>query len=534
MALRELLARFGVEVDTKKLEAGDASVNSFAEKLSGLGQALTGGLVMGGLVNFTHGLVSAGDYLDKASLRLGISTDQLQEWNFAAERSGISSETMAGGMKLLYKNLAAAGEAGSQQAQDFAALKIKLKDVEGKAKPMSEIFGELSDKIADSKDPTVQAGMAMKFFGKSGMQLLPLLKQGRDGTQELIDRFHDLGGGYSKEFANAGAAAADAQSDLNLAMTGAKNAIGVILLPQVAKATNWLADMVAKLTKAAKGTSVFRSILVSVGGSAVFGVIGSLAAAASKLGLLSSATGGASGGMLGFAKNIGQVGMALARTMLPVIAAFLIFDDLLALLRGGDSVIGRFIDGIFGVGTTATVVEMLKLGLQDLLFRFRSLGPVMEAVWEFVKVVLQDAFNGFKGTTELFEAAWQKMVIAVSRYWSDALANVGHNFNQLLLDITNKIKSNPVLAAFFGTAAKLVGKIAADNLAAEASDKAYLERRAGSLGLANGGEQNSLSQDVTIIVNGQEQPLAAATAMQKKLEGATSSGRRALGALKRP
>lgn len=534
MALRELLARFGVEVDTKQLQQGDASVNSFAEKLSGLGQALTGGLVMGGLMSFTQGLIGAGDYLDKASLRLGISTDELQAWNFAAERSGISSESMAGGMKLLYKNLAAAGEAGSQQAQDFAALKISLKDAAGKAKPMTAILGELSDKIADTKDPTKQAGMALQFFGKNGLSLLPLLKGGADGTQELFERFQDLGGGYSREFATAAAAAADAQTDLNVSMTGAKNALGSILLPYVAKGVAGLADFIAKATRAVKGTTAFRSILVAVGGSAIFGVIGSLAAAATKLGLLGGAAGSASGGALGLAKSIGQVGLAIVRTMLPAVILFLLFDDLMALFRGGDSVIGRFIDGLFGVGTTAVVVEMLKLGWQDFLAWVQQMGPVMSAVWEFVRVVLQDAFNGFRGTTQLFEVAWQRMVIGMKRWWNQALADVGHNFNQLLLDITNKIKANPVLSAFFGTAAKLVGKIASDNLAAEAGDKAYLARRATALGLANGGDTSSLNQEITINVEGVEQPAEAAAAMQAKLEGATEKGKRALGALKRP
>jgi hypothetical protein len=534
VALRELLARFGVEVDTKKLEAGDASVNSFSEKLNGLGQALSGGLVMGGLMSFTQGLVSAGDYLDKASLRLGVSTDELQAWEFAAERSGISAESMAGGMKLLYKNLSAAGEAGSQQAQDFAALKISLKDASGKAKPMTSILGELSDKIADTKDPTKQAGLALKFFGKSGLSLLPLLKSGADGTQELFDRFQDLGGGYSREFATAAAEAADAQTDLNIATKGAKNALGSILLPYVAKGGSGLADFIARITKAAKGTTIFRSILVAVGGSAMFGVIGSIAAAATKLGLLGGAAGGASGGILGLAKSIGTAGAALVRTMLPAVVLFLVFDDLMALFRGGDSVIGRFVDGLFGVGTTAVVVEMLKLGWQDFLAWVQALGPVMSAVWGFVRVVLQDAFNGFQGTTQLFAVAWQRMVVAIQRYWSTALSNVGHNFNQLLLDITNKIKSNPVLSAFFGTAAKLVGKIASDNLASEAADKSYLERRATALGLANGGDVSTLNQDITINVDGVEKPAEAAKAMQEKLQGATDNAARALGALKRP
>lgn len=535
MALRELLARFGVEVDTKQLEAGDSAVNSFAEKLSGLGSALTGGLLVGGMVSFAQGLIDAGDNLDKASLRLGISTDELQAFNFAADRSGISAETLAGGMKLLYKNMSEAGEAGSTQAQEFDKLKIKLKDANGKARSMSDVFADLSDKIADSKNPTEQAGLALKFFGKSGVALLPLLKEGADGTKELFNRFHDLGGGYSNEFTKAAAQAKDAQTDLSTALIGGKNAIGVLVLPTIAKYTNKLANLIAKTVKVLRGTTAFRSILVALGGSAAFTAIGALATAAAKMGMLGGAAGSAGGGVLGLAKNVGSLGMALVRTALPLVVAFLLLDDLMALFRGGDSVIGRFIDGLFGIGTAATVIEMLKLGWQDFLAWVQLLGPVMSAVWEFVRVVLQDAFNGFKGTTQLFEAAWRRMVIGIQRYWSTALAQVGHNFNQLLADIADKIASNPVLSAFFGTAAKLVGKIAHDNLRAEATDKAYLERRANALGLANGGDtSNEINQDITIEVNGVSEPAQAAIEMQKRLEAATSKGQRAVGALKRP
>lgn len=536
-ALRELLARFGIAVDTSQLDKADQKTDGFADKLSGLADAFTGSVLISGMRDFTRGLIEAGDQLKDQSERLGIDVEELQAWQFAAKQSGASAEEFGVGVKTLYKNLSES-QAGGGLADDFAKLKIKIKDASGAAASATEIIPQLADRIADSKNPTEQAGLALKFFGKSGLALLPLLKEGAAGSKELLERFQELGGGYSKEFVEAADAAGDAQEELNVAWKGAKNQLGIVLIPIVTSVVGKITELVRTVTGAAKGTSAFKTILVTLGGGAVFTAVGSLASAASKFGLIGGAAGKAGPGILGLARNVATLGKAFVRTALPLIALFLLIDDLYALFNGGNSVIGRFIDGFFGVGTAATLVNMLKLGWQDFLVWVKKFGPLFGAVFEFVKIVLQDAFNGFKGTTGMFAEAWDLLMAQILKAWGEAWDSADAWLTSFLKSIVKQIDENPVLSALFaGTGVSgILSAVVNTREASAASEKGYLDRRqqflAAQQASGNGGTKIEISAPINI--DGAGNPETAAQKMQARLSAVSSDAARKLGALQRP
>ncbi len=111
MALREVFARFGVEVegqdkvrrldaDTTKAAKGLEATGKQAEKTgqsftalaSGIAAAFAGNQLLGAIKNFAGEL----DVLDDLNAQTGIATDQLQVLGYAAELNGSSAAEMIG------------------------------------------------------------------------------------------------------------------------------------------------------------------------------------------------------------------------------------------------------------------------------------------------------------------------------------------------------------------------------------------------------------------------------------------------------
>src|SRR5688572_23525187 len=125
--LRELLAKFGIEVDDGALKKADAGIDKTKGKIldlgelaSGLGGAFAGAALIGGVAHFTQGLIDLGSELDDQSNRLGISASELQGWRFVAGQAGASAEELGSGLKILTKNIADAAEGGAA-AKEFAS-----------------------------------------------------------------------------------------------------------------------------------------------------------------------------------------------------------------------------------------------------------------------------------------------------------------------------------------------------------------------------------------------------------------------------
>lgn len=416
--LRELLAKFGIEVDDKGLKKADKATADITSALSGLAGALGGAALIGGAIAFTQSLIDMGSELDDASNRLGIGADELQAWRFAAGQGGASAEELGSGLKILTKNLADASDGGAA-AQEFTKLGIKVKNAAGESREATEVIGELADKIKDGKTETDRAGIALKFFGKGGLALLPMLKDGSEGVDALMKRFKELGGGLSKEFVKAADEAGDAQAELKVATLSLKSSIGVVLLPVVTTMVQKITDFVVGIRKATHNSNVFRVLLGAVGAGAVVTGIKLTAGLATKFGLVQSAAGGASGGILGTVSAFGKLIKAGVGVGLKIAILFLILEDLYTLFTGGHSAIGAFIDGIFGVGASAEFVKQCKAAFFELVEIIKAAGPTIQFLAKQTALFLKDMFHGFKGYGTMFSEFFEFLGKDISKFWED-------------------------------------------------------------------------------------------------------------------
>ena len=189
----------GLRRAQKRLQSFGASVRTAGLALFGVGTA-----AVTALAGTAKLFADMGDAVNKASQRTGIAVETLSELGYAAEQSGLEMSTLEGGLRRMAAVVveAAHGSKGAQQA--LAALGLSASEL-GRLSP-DEQFKAIADRMARIENPTVRAAVAMDIFGKSGTQLLPMLREGRAGIEALQQRARDLGLAHLPEIAEREAA----------------------------------------------------------------------------------------------------------------------------------------------------------------------------------------------------------------------------------------------------------------------------------------------------------------------------------------
>lgn len=368
-ALREILATFTVDTAgaNKALAGLDAKLDSAVKTLGALAGAFIGSKLVSGTRELIGGMVEAGSRVNDLSEKLGIGTNELQKFQFAAGLVGIGGEEAAKALQFLNKNVGEALSGNKEASQAFAKLGVNLKDTGGNVRDTSELLPELADKFVGMGSDAERTAMAMKIFGKSGAALLPFLKGGAEGARKMAAEFDRLGGGMTKEFISAADEAGDEIDKLKFALHGWKSQIVFAILPAVTHVSKALQTAVGTLRKITKETNLAKASWVIFGAASTAATAKAAVGWAKLLGVLPKDT--------SFWKavlGLGEIALIAGLVALVMLA----FEDLFVFLSGGDSVIGDIIDGLFGVGASKDViVEVQKAfaGFYDELAAFKPL-----------------------------------------------------------------------------------------------------------------------------------------------------------------
>jgi hypothetical protein len=182
-------ARLGV------LEEGSARLRIFGSALEPLGvfgiAAAAGVAAFALAMERTEKAVDFAANIEKLSETIGVSTDFIQQFNFAAHQNEIDIGAADESLKKfnVTLGLVQSGLARSLQVKAFAALKFTPEQLRG-YHDAGELFPVLAQRIAGIGNAAEQAAIAKRLGIE---ELLPLLKQGADGFSALAQKAQDLG-----------------------------------------------------------------------------------------------------------------------------------------------------------------------------------------------------------------------------------------------------------------------------------------------------------------------------------------------------
>lgn len=226
-----------VKTETRGLKA---TLGGHFKSIAKMGAVLTGVItgLLTGLVLLVKKVATTGDMYDKMSLRVGWSTEQLSTMGYAAEIQGSNLADLETGLKRFSRTVSDVTEGLTEAKRPFDALGISVYDTNGRMRESHDLFYEVADALGDLESDTKKAALAQELFGRGGMNLLPLLKEGAEGIRRLEAEGKRLGVQWSTLQAKQGADLIDSLTRLKKAFGGVLREAMMPLVPVLEEVTD--------------------------------------------------------------------------------------------------------------------------------------------------------------------------------------------------------------------------------------------------------------------------------------------------------
>ena len=336
------------------------------------------------LVNCTVDAAAYADELLTTSQITGLSTDTLQELAYAAELVDVSTETIEASMRKNLKAMDSAREGTGAAAEAYAALGVSVTDAEGNLRDQETVFWEVIDALGNVSSEEERTLLSMDLLGRSAADLAPLINAGSETMAQLAEEAHNTGYVLDSETLESFGAFDDQLQRLNNGVTGAKNALGTVLLPTLSGLAGTGTDLLNKFTVKVKESD---------------GDIGKIGEAVEEL--LPELFAGINEHMPEIFGLIGTVTETLAQ---------IIIDNLPMLLDSALQIITTLTDGLLAPDNiTKIVTAALDIVLKLTEYLIANVGTIMQAAIQIIVAIV----NGLAQATPQLIPAIVEAVLTI-------------------------------------------------------------------------------------------------------------------------
>jgi hypothetical protein len=217
-------------------------VASIGKAFNMLGQAVMVGMAAEKIYGLAEKTAEYAHNMELASQKTGMSVQSLQGWAFAASFAGGSAETLTTGMRKFSQEIVHAKEGDEKAIGAFQKLGISMKDLSNLN--TEELLMRIADAFKEHADGANKSAEAVALFGRSGLNLIPILNMGSDGVKEMMKTAKDLGVIMSDDDVKAAAKFEQQEKLLTATTDGLKRKIGMELIPVLAGLAEYFQDMV--------------------------------------------------------------------------------------------------------------------------------------------------------------------------------------------------------------------------------------------------------------------------------------------------
>lgn len=252
----------GINEAKDELEGLTAPIQGIKDAFSGLGEAFAAGLALDKITEAMDKFGELGEQIERTSQITGLSSDDVQKFQFAVRMSGGDAETAAMALQRFERNMDEAATGTGTAAQAYKNLGISLKDdLTGNMRSASDVLGDIAEKYSQAADGARKVDYSNALGGRSFANLIPFLNRGRDGLQELYAILDKTGAKMSPDMVQKSAALAEDTKTLGAAWDGLAHSLEGDLLP----AYDSLIKMMTSATEAAtKHLDVIEKIVKAV------------------------------------------------------------------------------------------------------------------------------------------------------------------------------------------------------------------------------------------------------------------------------
>ena len=200
------------------------------------------------LADFAVSGAAYADDLLTMSTVTGMSTEKLQELQYASDLVDVSVDTITGSMKKNLASMSKAQKGNEATAAAYEKLGVAVTDANGNLRDDETVYWELINALGQVEDETQRDILAMELLGKSASDLNPLIEAGADKMAELAEDAHKAGYVLGDETLGAFGEFDDQLRKLDKGAEAAKNAMGTILLPVLTDLAGNGVDLLGQFT----------------------------------------------------------------------------------------------------------------------------------------------------------------------------------------------------------------------------------------------------------------------------------------------
>ena len=450
----------GVTNDVKSVTSGVDSATSAVDKLSSRISSIQKGVAFQSVVtaasavknmfsavadtvesavSAVYGLAysqaAAADAIGKTSALMGMQVGELQALRSAGMHAGMSLESVDSALQKFSVNTGKAAAGEKTQIALFNALGVATKNADGSIRSQTELLMDVADaysKLTDSQD---RNRVSQELFGRGGVQMSALLKNGSKGIVDAVTLYERTNAGYTLAQALAAEAFNDQLQTMREYISGIRKDLFFALVPAFTKMFDGVASFIDK--NRPKIDSIVNKLsdklpkVIDDVTSALPVVLTGVSAVASGVGSIVDFTGPwvpiltAAGAIIGgtILTAVGAVGAAVA-TIGPAFGAAV--------------VAAAPIVGI--VGTIGTGVASIGVGLYKISHDIDNVfSAFINGVASSVKAVVNDTIVGFQSIISVFEKIplYGKIFSGVSSLLESAKFNTSNFLDVSQKDLTS-------------------------------------------------------------------------------------------------
>jgi len=288
------------------LKSAQTKLKAFGKGVRNMGLAIgaAGTAIAAPMLAAAKSFAESGDKIWDMSRRTGIAVEDLSLLGYAADQTGTSMEGVEKGVRIMQRSISGAADAVEGTTGKLEDLGLVAADLAGKT-PIQQ-FTLIASRLRLISDPTMRAAAAMKVFGRSGVELLPMI----DNLESLGKEARKFGLIRTTESARQAHELSEAYGLMGKVIRSAWNAVGSTLAPALQQVVAWVTRAVAGARDwITQNTGLIVSIFkLAVGAVAAGAVLAALGTVIMKLGVALGVT----------ATVLKLVGAVLAAILSPV------------------------------------------------------------------------------------------------------------------------------------------------------------------------------------------------------------------------
>lgn len=258
-------ARAASERAAAGMQRGLDSAKRAFEGVQRAANLLAGALGIGAIGAFiSNAMRLAGELADVAQT-LGLSTDALQAWRYAASQSGVSAEQLDQALTKFSDTLNNASRGNDEAIRTFQRLNIMILDTAGQVRPAEDVLLEFAEAVSRIENPVERLGAVSAAFGdRMAARLVPLLSEGRAGFERFAREAQAAGAIISRDVIDAAKRSGD-EFERNVTVIRAWGAtIGVYAVNRIGELMTALGQLSAlfnQVWQAAQGPAAVRRLM---------------------------------------------------------------------------------------------------------------------------------------------------------------------------------------------------------------------------------------------------------------------------------